>query len=506
MIPKKNILANYVGQIYVMAVSILIMPLYIKYLGAEAYGLVGFFIMMQVWLNILDAGFSPTLGRQIAEARGDNSKFENFFKLLRSLEIIFLLLSFATVIIIYSFSAWISSEWIKANTITQDVIQHCVILMGLILSIRWFTTIYKSGINGFEDQVWLNQVNVLIATLKYFGALFILIFISQGIKTFFYYQLLIGVLEVVILSFRMYYLLPVSAAKGYKYRIKIDINSIKEVLPFSISIAITTIIWTLLMQVDKLMLSSILTLDKFGFFTIIVLVSSSLMSIATPVFLAILPRMTLLLSNGENTKHITIYKNMTQLVTLMVLTSSLIIYIYSEQILYILIGDLEAALWGTNILKLYVLGYAFFVLSNFQYYLQNSLGNLKYYLRGVAFLAIFQVPVMYYAVLKYGALGSGIIWLSFNFLWFVIFTWIVHHKFLPNFHLRWILKDILPIIIAVICLSFLIQQFFFFEVVNTTNRWVLMFKIIIVASCILITSSISIDIVRNKVKQYIKGL
>jgi O-antigen/teichoic acid export membrane protein len=44
---KRNIIANYTSQLYVTGVGILILPLYIKYMGAEAYGLVGFFTMLQ---------------------------------------------------------------------------------------------------------------------------------------------------------------------------------------------------------------------------------------------------------------------------------------------------------------------------------------------------------------------------------------------------------------------------------------------------------------------------
>lgn len=39
---KKNIIANYASQLYSAGIGILILPLYIKYMGAEAYGLVGF--------------------------------------------------------------------------------------------------------------------------------------------------------------------------------------------------------------------------------------------------------------------------------------------------------------------------------------------------------------------------------------------------------------------------------------------------------------------------------
>ena len=48
---KRNILASYTSQIYVTLVGILILPLYLKYMGAEAYGLVGFFTMLHAWFN-----------------------------------------------------------------------------------------------------------------------------------------------------------------------------------------------------------------------------------------------------------------------------------------------------------------------------------------------------------------------------------------------------------------------------------------------------------------------
>jgi hypothetical protein len=44
---KKNIAANYASQFYVTLIGIVMMPLHIKYMGADAYGLVGFFAMLQ---------------------------------------------------------------------------------------------------------------------------------------------------------------------------------------------------------------------------------------------------------------------------------------------------------------------------------------------------------------------------------------------------------------------------------------------------------------------------
>ena len=67
---KRNIVANYAGQLYATLIGILLVPLYVRYMGVEAYGLVGFFTMLQGWFMLLDMGLTPTLGREAARFKG----------------------------------------------------------------------------------------------------------------------------------------------------------------------------------------------------------------------------------------------------------------------------------------------------------------------------------------------------------------------------------------------------------------------------------------------------
>ncbi len=61
-----NILANYASQLYASLLGILLVPAYIHYMGIEAYGLVGFYAMLQGWFVILDMGIAATLNREAA--------------------------------------------------------------------------------------------------------------------------------------------------------------------------------------------------------------------------------------------------------------------------------------------------------------------------------------------------------------------------------------------------------------------------------------------------------
>ena len=83
---KKNILANYISQIYVAIIGIIMVPLYIKYMGSEAYGLVGFFSMLQAWFMLLDMGLTPTMARETARFRGGATDALSYRRLVRALE------------------------------------------------------------------------------------------------------------------------------------------------------------------------------------------------------------------------------------------------------------------------------------------------------------------------------------------------------------------------------------------------------------------------------------
>ena len=112
---KKNILANYLNQIYITLVGIVILPLYIKYMGAEAYGLVGFFAMLQAWFNLLDMGLTPTMARETARYRGGATDALSYRRLVRALEGVFLAVAVVGGVTLFTASGYIAKDWLQAK-------------------------------------------------------------------------------------------------------------------------------------------------------------------------------------------------------------------------------------------------------------------------------------------------------------------------------------------------------------------------------------------------------
>lgn len=445
MILRKNIIANYAGKLYTILIGIVVLPFYLEFLGAEAYGLVGFFVLMQSWMALLDIGMSPTLSREVAklQATEDHKDRELFKSLLHSLEFIFIFISLVVSLGIIFFSDWLSVHWLNVETLDLSTVSYCIVLMGVMVGLRFLSTLYKSGIAGAEYQVWLNTTNVLIATLKFVGVLLILYFISNDVQHFFEYQIVVTIFELFVFFIKFYKIVEVG-----KFKLYFSYVAIKPIIPFAGGIAFTSAIWILLTQLDKLLLSTILPLEQYGYFVIVAMVANAIMQLVDPISQAILPRMTNLHTQKQDEEMIKVYKKSTQLMAVFIFSVVGIVGVFSYELLYSWTGNQEVSVWSQDILFWYVLGNGITAISAFQYYLQFAHGELKMHVQYNILLALISIPLISWAAYTYGALGVAMVWFTLSLLSFLVWVPYVHHKFAPGVHKGWILKDILPIFLS----------------------------------------------------------
>lgn len=437
---KWNTIANFIGLGYTTIIGIVIFPLYLQFLGAEAFGLVGFFLIMQAWMQLLDMGMSPILSRQAAQARSHNIEFIELKKLLRSFELIFFMLSLIIVLGIAAGSKWIATQWLNVASLPLTDVTSCIVLMGAAMGVRFLSGLYRSGIQGMESQVRLNISIIILATVRFVGALIILQFVTQEIVFFFIYQLVISIVELTVFFATFYHLLSPTDKLG----IRIFWDTLKPLLPFAGGLAYTAGIWVLLTQMDKMILSSVLLLPEYGYFTLVAIVATGIIQISGPISQAILPRMTYLLSQNKEQDMLTLYRKSAHVMAIIVLPLTGVIAMFSTELLFAWTGDRKAAEWAGPILFWFALGNGILAISAFQYYLQFAHGKLRIHVIYNTISAIIQIPVIIYVAFQYGALGVALAWFTLKLVAFIIWTPIVHHILAPGIHWPWLLKDIAP--------------------------------------------------------------
>lgn len=449
---KKNIIANYASQLYVTGVGILIMPLYIKYMGAEAYGLVGFFTMLQAWFGLLDMGLTPTIGRETARYHGGTMTALAYRQLLRALTLIFTAVALIGGGGLLLFSERIAQQWLNVETLSLGTVVLAVQIMAVSVALRWLGGLFRGVITGSERLVWLSAFNMVIATLRFiavFGSMWLYGFTPV---VFFIHQLGVALLEVAGLWLASLKSTPKANSLGAP--IGWSFQPVKPVLKFALSIAFTSSVWVLVTQTDKLVLSGILPLADYGYFTLAVLVASGIMVISGPVSIALMPRLARLNAEGKRDEMIQTYRNATQLVSVVAGSAAIVIAFNAELLLFAWTGDQELASQAAPILRLYAIGNGFLAVGAFPYYLQYALGNLRYHLIGNAVMVVVLIPGIIAAATFYGGVGAGWVWLGVNGLYLLAWVGFVHGRLVPGLHLGWLLRDVTKVVVLPVLIMY----------------------------------------------------
>ena len=445
---KRNILASYASQIYVTLAGLLILPVYLQYMGAEVYGLVGFFTLLQAWFNLLDMGLTPTVARETARFKGGAIDALSYRRLLRALELVFLAIALVGGGAMFVGAGLIAQDWLRVDRLPLSQVELALELMAAGVALRWMAGLYRGCISGAEQLAWLGGFNAAMATLRFVGVLPVLVWVGSSAAVFFSFQVLVALLEFAFLVLKARTLLPVlvpGVALGWSPAVLF--TPIRGVIKFSLSIAFTSSVWVLVTQTDKLVLSRLLPLADYGYFTLAVLAASGVMILSGPISGALLPRMARLQAEGDEAGLIGLYRNATQMVAVIAVPACLVLAFFAEQVLWLWTRDAQAAAQAAGVLRLYALGNGFLALGAFPYYLQFAKGDLKLHLTGSALFVLLLIPSLVWATWHHGVIGAGYAWLGANAAYFFCWTPLVHRRFAPGLHARWLSRDTGPIVL-----------------------------------------------------------
>lgn len=423
------------------------LPAYLLYLGDESYGLVAFFALLSSWLLLLTAGVAPTLARQVAFARGEGTLADAPFRLLlRGMEFLVLIAALIIVVIGVMSSDWLAQQWLTVGAMDVAQVSYCILLMALVIGLTPITALYSSGINGLERQVWLNAFNVCFATLRYGGAYVMLRWITQDVQAYFEYQLVLAVVEMLLLAAKFYRCQP-QGSSGNDPGFTFSWSAVRPVFPFTAGITYTSVLWVGMTQSDKLVLSNTLTLVEFGYFGIVALLANGILLFSMPITRAALPRMTMHYSQGRTHDMLLLYRTITQLLVAIVFSVAAILACFPKTVLYVLSGSDPASAWGADVLPWYALGNAVLVIAGLQYNLQFVHGQVRLHVVQTTINALIQVPILVFVAFTYGAVAVAQAWLAIRVATFLVWPMIVHRRFAPGMHGRWVLSDVcLPVL------------------------------------------------------------
>ncbi|HQS29763.1 MAG TPA: oligosaccharide flippase family protein [Halothiobacillus sp.] len=436
-------------QGYIALIGILLMPIYLHLLGAEAFGLIGLFLMAQAWVQILDMGFTPVLSRDIARMRAGGMAASDALTRLRALEWLFAVLVLGVVALVASTQHLIAQHWIHAHSMDAATIALCLTLIAIAVALRWFAGLYRGVLIGLEQQNRVNMLLAAFATLRFVGVIPLILYVSPSPVTFFVYQAFISAAE--LLASRLFAMPQMPAPASTRPSLSV----LKAMLPMVGSMAFLNVVWIVFTQFDKLILSGILSLKDYGYFTLAALAAGGVLMLIPPLNQVVQPRLNFLVARCDEEALKTLYSLTSQLAVVGFVGVGAGLAFFAEPVLRIWTGNPEIARISAPILFWYGLGNAIVGIMLAPFMLQFARGNLRLHVFVHAALLFFLVPAMFFAAQWQGGIGTGKVFFAINLLFLLLWSPIVHKYFLPSLTWRWLLGDTLPVVALMISILWL---------------------------------------------------
>ena len=434
---KRNLIANYIGQGWTTLMGLAFIPLYIKYIGIEAYGLIGIFTLLQAGLTLLDMGLSSTLSREMARFMGGAYVAETIRDLLRSVEVIALIVSCLIAAGMWLASDWLASEWLHTEKLPIPEVANALSIMGFVAALRFIEGIYRSSIVGLQHQVIYNIISSVMATLRWLGAVGVLAWISPTVNAFFLWQGIVSLLTVLVLGWLTYEVLPRVERTAY-----FSLSALKGIRCFAGGIMVITFLGLLLTQVDKILLSSILGLVDYGYYTLAAVLAGGLYMISAPIQTAYLPRLNELRASDDHKLLIQTYHRASQMVAVIVGSAAAILVGFSETILNLWTHDAELAARSAMLLSILSLGNLLNCLMLIPCQTQLTFGwtSLLIKINVVSIICI--IPTILWVTPRFGAEGAAWTWVSLNVFYMFLGVHFMYRKILTTEKWRWYVEDV----------------------------------------------------------------
>jgi len=445
---KANIIANFAGKGWTALMSLAFVPLYIKFLGIEAYGLIGFFVTLQALFGLLDMGLSATLNRELARTSGLAGQENRMRDLVRTLEIIYWLIAIIICVSVILLAPIIAQYWIKAENLSVETVQQSVILLGIAIAFQWPLSFYSGGLQGLQKQVLYNILYSGLATLRGVGAVLVLWLVSSTIEAYFQWQVLVSLLSTATIAFALWKSLPeCDRASRFDWKI------LHSIWRFAAGMTAITAVTVILTQLDKVLLSTLLPLESYGYYMLASVVAGALYYLIGPIRTALFPKFSQLVAQDdvENLAHL--YHQTCQLMSVVILPMAMILVMFSYEIMVLWTVDITIAENTHWLISLLVIGTTINGLMNLPYGLQIAYGwtRLSIYTNTVA--AVLLAPMLFIMVHYYNAIGAAVVWVVLNTGYIIIGVQLMHRRLLKEEKWRWYIEDVFRPLMAALLVA-----------------------------------------------------
>lgn len=433
---RHNFSANLVSKILSALVGLAVVPIYLKVLGVSGYGMIGIWTTLEAMATLLDLGLSPTMTREMATSAGRPEQAQEVRDFVRTLEVAYWALGFVIGGVIILGASPIADYWLKSSELSTAEVKTSVVLIGALILCRWPLSFYSAGLTGLERQVLLSWVTLAFTIVRSVGAVFVLVFIEPTILAFFIWQILINLVQTAAFTALLWRCLPA----GQRPRVRQDV--VRRVWRFAGGTTAIALVSMLLTNLDKVVVTKMLSLEEFGYYSLAGRIAATLSLAASPVFTALFPALARLAVAPEGHRLADLYHRGSQLMSVLIVPTAVTVVFFAHPLIFAWTGNPMIADRTWLIAALLTAGTAFNCIVMIPFSLQLAYGwtSLAFWTNFA--YAFVTVPSLILLTRHFGAPGAAAVWLMINASYLVTQVPLMHRRLLRHEAKRWYIEDI----------------------------------------------------------------
>ncbi len=448
---RSHLLANYLGQGWAALMAVAFVPVYLRVLGLEAYGVIGVFFFMQTLATLLDVGMTPMVNREMARyVAGERSK-ESASDLLRTTLVLVGLCALVLALGVGFGADWITREWLRPRQLDRDEAATAICIIGTLIALRLLEGVYRGALLGLHQAVRLNTVMALSATARWGGAAAVIVWIAPRLDLFFAWQAAVSLTTTALLGVQVRRCLSPAPLRS-----PIAWAVLSGVWRFAGGALALTALGLLLTQADKLLLVRWLSLENFGVYSTAWTAAAALYQLVIPITQTYFPRFTALCAGSDTEALAYAYHQAACLLALCLVPPALVLVFFGEAVLRVWLGDVRVASAAAPVLSLLALGVLMNGLLHVPHALAMARGWLRFGLLANSVAVLLYFPLLLWCSKMAGGLGAAAAWALLHTTYLLVGMQFFHRTLLPGEKWTWYWRDMaLPLSAATAaCLTF----------------------------------------------------
>lgn len=426
---RRNMTANFAGRVVPGLLTIAAVPPLVSILGAEAYGVIGVFAVLQVVLATLDVGLTTAATREIARNTAADRPGTVSHLFVASLELVYWVVGAVIALVIGLLAEPIADDWLNPRELSRSEVELALVAAGIALGIRWPVSLYRGVLDGLQLQVRQNAVTVAAAALRVGGGLIVVAAVAPTITAFMVWQIVAAVLELLAMGAAAR-----GALGGLVARPRFDLRVLREVWRYAAALNAVSAVALVLTQVDRVVISKWLPLEDLSHYTIALTATGVVPHVAAAVSAAVFPRFVDQLTRGDELSLLRTYSQATHAVAFIAAAVALPLAFFSEEVLRVWVNSDEVARASSDVLTLLAVAY----LINALYVVPFGLGIATGRTRTALIANLVAAPIFAVAMIesvpRWGLDAAAALWLALMGSFFLVYVGWVHAVLLKG---RW---------------------------------------------------------------------